>query len=294
MKKLIAIGILAALVGACTKGYVPDTEPEVEQPVEVAFSAKANFSVTYTRAGEQTYNGVIGAVNVLDKWEFAPSEVTFDGLVGNAATAQSVQTNPESVVMPTGSYTFVSCAVSGGGSVAIDDAQVTLTGGEQTADNDVVWCKTPATVTKMASGEPYAVSFDYAHTFSAVRFELNAEGKNPDQLMAETSLQGVSNLKLATNGVMDIKSGVITPAQDVLGADGDIDWKTNYLVLPGQSQAGQLAITYRGTEYKGTLPAKNFVAGQRTVVSITLNTATLTFAATVKEWEVVEEKVTLE
>jgi hypothetical protein len=36
------------------------------------------------------------------------------------------------------------------------------------------------------------------------------------------------------------------------------------------------------------------VAGQRTVVSITLNTATLTFAATVREWEVVEEKVTLE
>lgn len=281
------------LAVGCTKGYVPGQQDDRAQEVEVRFNAEANFSVNYTRATADTYNGVIGAINSVEGWEFAPDEVAFDGLVGNATTSQAISTTPEKVVVATGPYTFVSCAVSGAGKVALDGSSVALVGGQQTADNDVVWCATQATVTAQ-EGKPFGVQFDYGHVFSAVRFELNAEGKNAEALMAETTLNGVSNLNLALDGVLNIQNGVISNAQNTLGKDETIKWATNYLVLPGESQPGELSVSYRGVEFKGTLPAKSFLPGQRTVVSITLNTADITCSATIKEWEVVEEKVTLE
>lgn len=293
MKRITYILTLAAAAltaMSCTKGnYEPANSPK---EVEVEFCSQSSFSVSFTRANENTFGGVIGARGN-DAWELTPESVTFEGLTGNATTPQTITTSPETVTLPTGAYTFVSCAISGNGSVNLQDDKVTLTGGAQTTDNDVVWAQRTATVRASEDGTPFGVEFNYGHVFSAVRFELSATGIAPDELMIQTSIEGVGNLGLVTDGVLDILSGEVTAGNTLL-AD-DIEWRKNYLVVPTTSTAGELCVVYRGTEYKGTLSPKVFEAGRRTVISITLNTSTLGFTATVKDWdEIIDDSLTLE
>lgn len=280
--------LLAVSLAGCRKGATP--EPEAAM-AEVEFSAKANISVSYTRADQNTFNGAIGAINAVDGWEFSPAEVSFAGLTGDANTPQTITTNPERVVVPVGEYRFVSCAVSGNGTVAPSGDALALTGGVQTADNDVVWASTTAKVVNK-NNEPFAVELNYVHVFSAVRFELTCDTATPDELMAEATISGVENLGIATNGSLNVRTGAVTPATDVLGG---VEWRQNYLIIPGVSQAGELTVNYRGTEYKGTLPVKTFKAGERMVISIKLNTSSLGFTATVQEWsEIIDDDLILE
>jgi hypothetical protein len=251
-----------------------------------------DVSISYTRADQNTFNGVIGAINTVDGWEFSPEEVRFEGLTGNSSVAQTITTNPAQVVVPVGDYKFVSCAVSGNGTLTPAGNNIAIVGGLQTADNDVVWASADAHVVNQGN-EPFGVQLAYEHVFSAVRFELTCDAvSDANALMSEATIEGIENLELATSGSLDIRTGAITPSTTILD---NVAWKSNYLVVPGVSKAGELTVTYRGTEYKGTLPAKSFEAGQRLVLSIRLNSSTLGFTATIKEWtEIVDDNLTLE
>ena len=284
----LLIGLLAVSLVGCRKGATP--EP-VATMAEVEFNTKADISITYTRADHNTFNGVIGAINAVDGWEFSPEEVTFAGLSGSSTTPQTITTNPERVVVPVGEYRFVSCAVSGNGTITPSGDVVALTGGVQSADNDVVWASTTTKVMNK-NNEPFAVELNYSHIFSAVRFELTCDTATPDEVMAEATISGVENLGIATNGSLNVRTGVVTPSTEVLGG---VAWRKNYLIIPGMSQAGELTVNYRGTDYKGTLSVKNFKAGERMVISIKLNTSSLGFTATVQEWsEIIDDDLIME
>lgn len=287
----ILIGLVAVLVAGCRKGTAPEAPAQM---AEVEFNSKASFSVSYTRADHNTFNGAIGAINAVDGWEFSPEEVTFADLVGDATTPQTLTTNPERVVVPVGDYTFVSCAVSGNGTVAPSGDELALVGGAQSADNDVVWASTSAHVVNRNS-EPFGIELNYNHVFSAVRFELTCDTATPDELVGEATISGIENLGLATAGTLNLRSGATTPGNEILGGDESIAWRQNYLIIPGASQAGELTVRYRGGDYKGTLPVKNFKAGERMVISIKLNTSSLGFTATVQEWsEIIDDDLVLE
>ena len=286
------VGLVALVATGCRKGTV---EPRPEQKAIVEFSSKVDVSVNYTRADQNTFNGVIGAINPVDGWEFSPEDVRFDGLTGNASVAQPITTSPARVVVPVGDYKFVSCAVSGNGTLTPVGDNIDLVGGLQTADNDVVWASATAHVVNH-NNEPFGVQLAYEHVFSAVRFELTCDAvADVNALMSEATIAGIENLKLPTSGTLNIRTGAITPSTTLLGDGASVVWKSNYLVTPGVSKAGELTVTYRGSEYKGTLPAKNFEAGQRLVISIKLNTSSLGFTATIKDWtEIIDDNLTLE
>lgn len=297
MKRLIFILTAAVLVLGCTKGKTYGEPIAPQGDVELSFSSTSNFVVDYgTRATADEFNGSIGILNSENTWEKAPSTISFAGLAGSSTVAKTLTTTPSTVAVPVGPYTFVACAISGNGRLSIaSDSLVTLTGGVQTSDNDIVWATRSTSVVKPTTGS-YAVKFDFAHVFSAIRFELTSGGVgNDEQLMSESQLTGVSNLGVYKNATMTIHNGQTGNFSSILGGGENIAWKTNYLVQPCTTIAGQIAILYHGVTYRGTLHALDLTPGRRTLVKITLQAATLTFEASVADWtEITDDSVILE
>lgn len=299
MKKLFTAVIALSVMCGCTKAQMEATADDGND-VRLNFTSDAQLSVDYiaaTRATAGTFNGVIGIINSEHKWEKAPSSITFAGLTGNATTSQTIITTPSTVAVPIGPYTFVSSAVSGNGTLVIaGDTLVTLAGGAQTSDNDIVWATQTTSVVKPTSGSSYGIHFAYTHAFSAVRFELTSGGSIDDNtLMSESTLTGVGNMGAKKNAKLDIRTGAVSDIAATLGDGEQIAWKTNYLVLPTTTSAAAIAIAYHGVTYRGTLHSLTLQAGRRTLVKITLNSTDLTFDATVADWtEITDDSLVLQ
>ena len=298
MRKLayILTAIVALAAVGCRKGA--PQEPARER-AEVQFAASPDLTVTYTRADQSMFNGMVGAINAVDGWEFSPEAVSFKELAANATEPQTMNTAPEKITVPVGDYTFVSAAISGAGRLAIEGDNITIEGGKQTANNDVVWASTTAHVVNR-EGAPFGVELAYDHVFAGVVFEValgdaTTGATSAEEVAREAVLSGVENLGLSKSGMLNIRTGKTTANGNTLGEDESIAWNTPYMVIPTSSEPAQLTVNYRGAEYKGTLPAKTFTAGARLKIGIRLNTASLGFTATIKEWtEVVDDDLILE
>ena len=290
MKKIFMMMAASALVlGGCTKG--DDVNPiKNTEMATVRFAADASeMVVRSTRAGEQTYTGVIGINPDGTTWEVAPAldVLKFEGNLSATANGLTISgskvTDGAVQIKSTGTKeaTFVSFGVASG-DVAINGNTVTLNanGDGTELTNDYIYAKTPKSVNGSET-----VTFAYKHVMAKLRVELYEQSYDNAKVESGVTISGVDQLAIKRNGSLDITTGVITPSTSTLPSN--IAVNTEYFVLPQTIEAAQtFTVTFNGKDYTVTIPAGGMTLAENKirVIRLKVTGSGITFNATLEDW----------
>lgn len=289
MKKIFMMIAASALVlGGCTKGEI-DT-PQNTEMATVRFAADASeMVVRSTRAGEQTYTGVIGINPNNGAWEVVPTAETlaFSGSLSTTSNGLTISgskvTDGAVQIKSTGANnaTFVSFGVAEG-SVAINGNTVTLNAnGEGTElTNDYIY----ASVAQPVNGSE-TVTFAYKHVMAKLRVELYEQSYDNAKVESGVTISGVDQLNIKRNGSLDITTGVVTPSTTALPSSIAIN--TEYFVLPQTIEAAKtFTVNFNGKDYTVTIPAGGMTLAENKirVIRLKVTGSGISFQATLEDW----------
>lgn len=282
---LICIAATVAMV-SCRVANTTDTIDRHDEEDKVAVTIATRL------AGQQIntdvlFHGVMGVLNDDGTWRCNPDrdnseQITFTSLTYQGGDVELSKT----IAVPSGSYRFVSCAVSGGGTVYPEGGKIKITGGLAKADNDRIYASTAIDIAKTDDGTEQ-VAMNYQHSFAAVRFEIYVPS-GLETAIEDVTITNADRMAINTEGVLDMRDGSVSETTTPFGAEPIVS-SCDYFVVPCTTvQTSEVRIDYDGKSYAGTIQSLNLVGGQKTVIKLTLTKAEFQFGATVTDWDDVE------